>query len=110
MMIGNSEEFRTCLEVAIADFGIEPLTDEQTALLVKHYSMLCKWNERINLTRIASPLGAAKLHYAESLFGAKFIAGAKNVLDIGKLVLTATSRASDTMPDFPSRENDEWDE
>ena len=34
----------------------------------------------------------------------------KNVLDIRKLVLTATSRASDTMPDFPSRENDEWDE
>src|SRR5947208_4458991 len=26
------------------------------------------------------------------------------------IFLTATSRASDTMPDFPSRENDEWDE
>lgn len=77
------EEFRTCLEVAIADFGIEPLTDEQTDLLVKHYSMLCKWNERINLTRIVSPPDAAKLHYAESLFGAQFIGASRSVLDIG---------------------------
>lgn len=82
-MIGKAEEFRTCLKAAIAEFGIEPLTDEQTALLVQHYSMLCKWNERINLTRIVSPGEAATLHYAESLFGAQFIGAAESVLDIG---------------------------
>jgi len=82
-MTGKAEEFRTCLTVAIADFEIEPLPDEQTALLVKHYLMLCRWNERINLTRIVSPREAATRHYAESLFGAEFIGAAKSVLDIG---------------------------
>jgi 16S rRNA (guanine527-N7)-methyltransferase len=76
-------EFRVELESAIAGFGLNPLTDEQACQLVKHYALLCRWNQRVNLTRIIEPRDAAKLHYAESLFGAKFIAGARSVLDIG---------------------------
>lgn len=76
-------EFRVELASAIAAFGLDPLTGEQISQLVKHYALLCRWNQRINLTRIIEPGEAAKLHYAESLFGAKFIFGARTVLDIG---------------------------
>lgn len=45
--------------------------------------MICRWNQRVNLTRITNPREAARLHYAESLFGASFIQGAHTLLDIG---------------------------
>jgi 16S rRNA (guanine527-N7)-methyltransferase len=75
--------FQSELETAISIFGIEALTEEQTTRLVRHYAMLCRWNQRLNLTRITEPREAARLHYAESLFGASFIAGAHTLLDIG---------------------------
>lgn len=75
--------FQSELETAISSFGIEALTKEQTSQLVRHYSMLRRWNQRLNLTRITEPRAAARLHYAESLFGARFIAGAHTLLDIG---------------------------
>lgn len=75
--------FRSELEAAIFSFGIPALTDGQIIQLVRHYSMLWRWNQRLNLTRITEPREAAKLHYAESLFGASFIAGAQTLLDIG---------------------------
>ncbi len=75
--------FKSELETAISIFGIEELTEEQETRLVRHYSMLCRWNQRLNLTRITEPREAARLHYAESLFGASFIAGAHTLLDIG---------------------------
>lgn len=76
-------EFRAELEAAIKAFKLDPLTGEQIGRLVSHYALMRRWNQRINLTRIIEPCQAAKLHYAESLFGAKFIAGARSVLDIG---------------------------
>src|ERR1700693_5483776 len=79
----QDDEFRSELETAISSFGIEALTKEQTSQLVRHYSMLCRWNQRLNLTRITEPRAAASLHYAESLFGARFIASAHTLLDIG---------------------------
>ncbi|MEK6287072.1 MAG: 16S rRNA (guanine(527)-N(7))-methyltransferase RsmG [Acidobacteriota bacterium] len=75
--------FQSELETAISSYGIEALTEGQTTQLVRHYSMLCRWNQRLNLTRITEPREAARLHYAESLFGARFIAGARTLLDIG---------------------------
>jgi 16S rRNA (guanine527-N7)-methyltransferase len=77
------EEFRASLEAAIASFGLDPLSEEQAARLVKHYSMLAQWNRRINLTRIIAPKEAARFHYAESLYGSRFIAGARSILDVG---------------------------
>ena len=79
----RTADFQSELEAAISIFGIEALTEAQSALLVRHYSMLCRWNQRLNLTRITEPREAAWLHYAESLFGARFIAGAHTLLDIG---------------------------
>ena len=81
--IEPANEFRGELEASITEFGLHALTDEQTGRLVNHYALLCRWNQRINLTRIIGPGEAAKLHYAESLFGAKFIVDARTVLDIG---------------------------
>jgi 16S rRNA (guanine527-N7)-methyltransferase len=79
----QDEEFRCALEAAVTGFGIDRLTGEQTARLGKHYAMLCRWNQRLNLTGITEPRPAASLHYAESLFGGRFIAGAHTLLDIG---------------------------
>ncbi|HLF84070.1 MAG TPA: 16S rRNA (guanine(527)-N(7))-methyltransferase RsmG [Blastocatellia bacterium] len=79
----HTTTFKSDLETAISSFGIEALTEEQTNRLVRHYSMLCRWNQRLNLTRITEPREAARLHYAESLFAARFIAGARTLLDIG---------------------------
>ncbi|HXU35966.1 MAG TPA: 16S rRNA (guanine(527)-N(7))-methyltransferase RsmG [Blastocatellia bacterium] len=76
-------EFRVELAIAINALELDPLTDKQIGQLVRHYALLRRWNKRVNLTRIIEPGEAAKLHYAESLFGAKFIAGARTALDIG---------------------------
>jgi 16S rRNA (guanine527-N7)-methyltransferase len=76
-------EFTVELGAAINAFKLDPLTDKQFGQLVRHYALLGRWNNRVNLTRIIEPGEAAKLHYAESLLGAKFIAGARTVLDIG---------------------------
>lgn len=76
-------ELRFELGAAINAFKLDPLTDKQVGQLVRHYALLRRWNQRINLTRIIEPREAARRHYAESLFGEKFIAGARSVLDIG---------------------------
>ena len=77
------DEFRAELAAALNAFKLDPLTDAQIGQLVRHYALLRRWNKHVNLTRIIESGEAAKLHYAESLFGAKFIAGARTVLDIG---------------------------
>lgn len=76
-------EFRKALDAAVAGFALDSLTEKQANQLMRHYSLMSRWNQRINLTRIIEPREAAKLHYAESLFGASFIAGARTILDIG---------------------------
>lgn len=83
MTIELEKEFKAELEAAIAAFGLDELSEEQIGNLARHYALLRRWNQRVNLTRIIEPREAAKLHYAESLFGAKFIDGARTVLDIG---------------------------
>jgi len=79
----QSEAFESELRNSVRRFGIEGVTEAQFVQLVKHYELLCKWNKRFNLTRITKPGDAATLNYAESLYGAKFIAQAKTMLDIG---------------------------
>jgi 16S rRNA (guanine527-N7)-methyltransferase len=77
------QPFRSILESTLSGFGLDALTEHQFTQLVKHHSMLCHWNRRINLTRIVEPAEAARLHYAESLFGGQFIGEATSLLDIG---------------------------
>jgi 16S rRNA (guanine527-N7)-methyltransferase len=79
----QGDTFKSALTEAISGVGIVTLSDEQLSQLAKHYSMMCRWNQRLNLTRITDLSEAARLHYAESLFGASFIAGERTLLDIG---------------------------
>jgi len=65
------------------EFGMQPLSVDELAKLSQHYSLLCAWNQRINLTRITEPEESARMHYAESLFGKAFVGDSKKVLDIG---------------------------
>ena len=83
MSSDSDNEFRSALEAAVAGFGLDPLTEEQGSQLMKHYAMLRRWNQKINLTRISAAQDAAKYHYAESLYGVQFIAGERTILDIG---------------------------
>jgi 16S rRNA (guanine(527)-N(7))-methyltransferase RsmG len=76
-------EFRSALDIAVSSFGLNALLELQAAQLEKHYTMLLRWNRRVNLTRITRPAEAATLHYAESLFGARFITDERRILDIG---------------------------
>ena len=83
-MSGNSLiEFKSELEIAISEFGLPGLSEAQAIRLILHYSTLCKWNRRLNLTRIIGARESARLHYAESLFAAKFVVSAESLLDIG---------------------------
>ena len=79
----QENQFRSALEESLSRFGIDALTETQIGQLLKHYSMLGEWNRRINLTRIIEPREAARLHYADSLFGGRFIEPARALLDIG---------------------------
>ena len=79
----QENQFRSALEQSLSEFDIDALTEAQVSQLLKHYSMLGEWNRRINLTRIIEPDEAARLHYADSLFGGRFIESAHTLLDIG---------------------------
>jgi 16S rRNA (guanine527-N7)-methyltransferase len=83
MSASEQKDFQRSLVSSVASIGLEALTEEQIERLTAHYLMLCRWNQRVNLTRITKPEEAAKLHYAESLFGARFIAHERTLLDIG---------------------------
>lgn len=79
----HATKFRKALVTNISDFGLEALADDQLDRLTKHYELMREWNRHINLTRIVEPKEAARLHYADSLFGARFIRDSKTILDIG---------------------------
>jgi len=78
-----ADEFVMALTSALTDYGIDELSSAQRAQLAMHYQMLRAWNRRINLTRIIAPQEAARLHYAESLAGGRWLGAAQTVLDIG---------------------------
>ncbi|MBE0656477.1 MAG: 16S rRNA (guanine(527)-N(7))-methyltransferase RsmG [Bryobacteraceae bacterium] len=60
------------------------LTGEQVAALHAHYSLLRKWNPKINLVGASTLETAAVKHYAESLYLASLLPdGMEAVLDVG---------------------------
>jgi len=77
------EEFVTALTSALAAYQIDGVSEAQQAQLVAHYRMMRAWNRRTNLTRITEPDEAARLHYADSLAGGRFVGEAQTLLDIG---------------------------
>src|SRR5215468_1082669 len=80
---GDDCEFVRALTESVASLGLAPLMDLQLQQMRAHYDLLTKWNTRMNLTRIAAPREAARLHYAESIYGCSFLRGAASVLDVG---------------------------
>lgn len=74
--------FQELLAREFAPYG--RLSPEQLTHLADHYSLLCRWNQRMNLTRIGSLEEAIRLHYCESLFLATCLPeGPLDVADVG---------------------------
>ncbi|PYT16711.1 MAG: hypothetical protein DMG59_09580 [Acidobacteria bacterium] len=60
------------------------LSGEQVALLERHFALVSRWNQKINLTRIQSVEEAVRLHYCESLFlGQVLPLGQLRIVDVG---------------------------
>ena len=78
-----TNRFKAALAAAVARFNLAALSETQLDNLARHYTMMRAWNERINLTRISEPEDAARLHYADSLYGGQFIAAARSLIDLG---------------------------
>lgn len=49
------------------------VSEEQAAVLERHYELLCRWNRVLNLTRVEKLEEAVERHYCESLFLAERI-------------------------------------
>jgi len=76
------DDFKALLMLEFA--RIKSLTHSQLTLLEQHYRMLCRWNERINLTRIRGIRDAVQFHYCESLFLAEWLPKRRlRIADIG---------------------------
>src|SRR5579863_2841796 len=76
------DDFRALLASEFAPIG--SLTEYQLDLLEQHYRLLCKWNKRMNLTRIHSVREAVQFHYCESLFLTHWLPkGELRIADVG---------------------------
>lgn len=76
------EDFKALLLSAFAPYG--ELTLTQLALLERHYQLLLRWNERMNLTRITAVREAVLHHYCESLYLARSLPPGKHmIVDVG---------------------------
>lgn len=75
-------DFRELLVSEYTPYG--NLTEGQVSALEKHYELLTRWNQRMNLTRIEKLEDVVRLHYCESLFlGSVLPAGTLRIADIG---------------------------
>jgi 16S rRNA (guanine527-N7)-methyltransferase len=76
------EDFKSLLALEFSPYGV--LTPQQLTLLEEHYSLLLRWNQKINLTRITGLQDAVRYHYCESLYLAgRLPEGPLRVVDIG---------------------------
>ena len=76
------EDFKALLLSAFSPYG--ELTPVQLALLEKHYQLVLRWNDKMNLTRITGVREAVLHHYCESLYLAGSLPSRKlKVVDIG---------------------------
>jgi 16S rRNA (guanine527-N7)-methyltransferase len=76
------ENFRKLLSTEFAPFC--ELTEEQLDRLERHYQLLLRWNEKMNLTRISSLRESVLFHYCESLYlGLWLPPGPLRIADVG---------------------------
>lgn len=59
------------------------LSDEQLSQFEHYKDLLIEWNEKINLTAITESDEVDTKHFVDSLYGLKFMANAKTVIDVG---------------------------
>jgi 16S rRNA (guanine527-N7)-methyltransferase len=79
----DREEIRTSLEKELSVAGVE-LGPRQMEQLEKHFALLLKWNQKINLTAIREPDEIAARHFAESLFLSKLLPAPRGLMvDVG---------------------------
>lgn len=76
------EDFRALLRAEFAPFA--SLSFEQLSLLERHYQLLVRWNQKINLTRMIDLHDAVKYHYCESLYLARSLPSRPlKIVDVG---------------------------
>ena len=64
--------------------GIATLSSAQLSILEGHFTLLQRWNQSLNLTRIDTLEDAVERHYCESLFLAAHLpAGEVTIADVG---------------------------
>ena len=74
--------FERSLRQVLAELGVRA-TDAQISRLLAHYSLLVRWNERMNLTRVTDPVAAARRHYGEAAFLHRELPDAESFVDVG---------------------------
>ena len=82
-MLDRVAEFRRLLKPVLEAVDLK-LPSNQLAHLARHYSLLVRWNSRINLTAIRDIRGIVERHFGESLFVAKLMQDFEGTLaDVG---------------------------
>jgi len=82
-MAEERRQFERLLDEVLAqlEFKLQP---DQVAVLFQHYTLLRRWNRRINLTGIRNSEDIVQRHFGESLLVAKVIgSGTGQVVDVG---------------------------
>lgn len=59
------------------------LDDAQLNQFTVYSTLLRQWNEKMNLTAITEPDEIVLKHFVDSLYGLKFLDGAKTLIDVG---------------------------
>ncbi len=76
------QPFKRLLDAEFAAF--HKLTEGQLDLLESHYTLLKKWNSKMNLWRVTDLREAVELHYCESLYlGHQLPTGPLRIADVG---------------------------
>ncbi len=59
------------------------LDDAQLNQFTVYSTLLSQWNEKMNLTAITEPDEIVLKHFVDSIYGIKFLGGAKTLIDVG---------------------------
>lgn len=74
--------FEDVLREALGDLGLAP-SSEQMEQLRRHFVLLERWNQRMNLTGILDAAEIARRHFGESAFVHRQLPVAKTLVDVG---------------------------
>jgi 16S rRNA (guanine527-N7)-methyltransferase len=81
MEIG-SKEWKAIIIEGAREFGIT-VHPHQADLFARHAAVLIRWNQKMNLTSIVSPIDMAVRHYLDSVIPIPYIKPYASLLDVG---------------------------